>query len=297
MQSDVFFTVVIPTYNRADRIQKTVDSVLQQGFSSFELLVVDDGSTDETSTVVAAIRDARLKYIRIDNVERGAARNVGVRKSTGVYVTFLDSDDILYPMHLEYAYRTVKADSFPEVYHQGYVIKNEVGKVRQLPTRKSDLGKLLFTRGNVMSCAGVFVKRDIMLKNLFNENRDLAGFEDWELWIRLAAKYTICYNCAVTAVLLDHRTRSSVSSDRQALENRCAIFLNQVLANEAARTKYGRLLDQLVANVYSYLSLHLSTSSSEKAIAWTYLTKAIRKYKPQLLRRRTWVILRNLLLM
>jgi glycosyltransferase involved in cell wall biosynthesis len=87
------FSVVITTYNRADRLGRAVDAVLAQTFEDFELVIVDDGSADETSSVVAGIDDPRVRYVYQDNAGLPTARNTGVAQSSGRYVTFLDDDD------------------------------------------------------------------------------------------------------------------------------------------------------------------------------------------------------------
>jgi glycosyltransferase involved in cell wall biosynthesis len=91
------FTVVICTYNRADVLPRAIETVLAQSFTDFELVVVDDGSTDATGDVVRAIRDERVRYVRQDNAGLGGARNTGVAHAAGRYVVFLDDDDIALP--------------------------------------------------------------------------------------------------------------------------------------------------------------------------------------------------------
>ena len=95
-------SVVIPTYNRADVLPRAIDSVLTQTFEAFELLVVDDGSTDRTETVVASLDDSRVRYVAHET-NRGAnvARNTGIEHARGEYVAFLDSDDAWHPTKLE----------------------------------------------------------------------------------------------------------------------------------------------------------------------------------------------------
>ncbi len=97
-----FFSVVIPTYNRANFIRDTVESVLKQDHTDFEILVVDDGSTDNTETVIAEAfgNTEQVRYFKQVNAERGAARNKGIREARGEYVLFLDSDDQMRTNHL-----------------------------------------------------------------------------------------------------------------------------------------------------------------------------------------------------
>lgn len=94
-------SVVIPTWNRAGLTKRAIDSVLHQTFSDFEVVVVDDGSIDETERVVGAIPDRRVKYVRREHAGRGAARNAGVAAASGRYLTFLDSDDGAEPTWLQ----------------------------------------------------------------------------------------------------------------------------------------------------------------------------------------------------
>ena len=106
--SDILFSVIIPTYNRADFITKTIHSVLSQTYTNFELIIVDDGSADNTERVIRKVEDPRIKYHKKDNSERGAARNYGTNKAKGDYITFLDSDDLLYSKYLEEANSFIK---------------------------------------------------------------------------------------------------------------------------------------------------------------------------------------------
>jgi glycosyltransferase involved in cell wall biosynthesis len=105
-------TVVVPTYNRAGLIGQAIDSVLQQTYSDFEIIVVDDGSTDETEAVVRGYGD-RVRYVWTQNGGSGHARNVGMQHARGRFLTFLDSDDLLYPYALEL--QTGLLERFPDV--------------------------------------------------------------------------------------------------------------------------------------------------------------------------------------
>lgn len=95
------FSVVIPTWNRADLVRRAIGSVLAQTFANFEVVVVDDGSTDSTAAVVAGIDDRRIRYVFQPNRGESAARNVGAQVARGRYLTFLDSDDEVRPLWLE----------------------------------------------------------------------------------------------------------------------------------------------------------------------------------------------------
>ena len=97
-----FFSVIIPTYNRAKLVCEAIESVFNQTFKDFELLIVDDGSTDNTKEVLKPyLSDPRVKYIYQENKKRAVARNNGIRNSKSEWIAFLDSDDLWIEDHLE----------------------------------------------------------------------------------------------------------------------------------------------------------------------------------------------------
>lgn len=103
-----FFSVIIPTYNRKKRVLNAIESVLKQTFIDFELIVVDDGSTDGTKDVIAPIIDTRIKYLYQKNSGAPVARNAGIKAAQGDYISFLDSDDIFLPEKLEKVYQEIQ---------------------------------------------------------------------------------------------------------------------------------------------------------------------------------------------
>ncbi len=295
--SSPFFTVIIPTHNRAGRLGKTIASVLNQDEKDFELIIVDDGSTDDTSSVVEAIGDDRIRYLWQENRERAAARNTGVSVSRGAYVTFLDSDDLLYPEHLRTVREALRSMGLPPVYHQAYEVIDDAGKlVSRLNIPGGRINRLLFTRGNIMSCQGVFVQRVILSDNRFNESPVLTGLEDWELWIRLAAHYPIPHGEVVTSALVQHKERSVMANSAEVLITRKNAFKAAIGQNKTLTSMYAEVLPVLWANISTYVSLHLSEMPSRKFQAITYLIQGIRQSPGILMRRRTWAILRNILL-
>src|SRR5687768_637150 len=194
MENAPMFTVIIPTYNRAGFITRTVQSVLDQTYKSFEIIVVDDGSTDNTEAVLQPIiqEHSNVSYFKKKNEERGAARNFGITKAKGQYVTFLDSDDILYSDHLQVAVELIGKKNSPEIFHLAYeIVRTDGSVVTKYNNYSGSLNIRLIRLGNILSCMGVFVRREIAIKNLFVEDREMSGSEDYELWLRLAGQYEI----------------------------------------------------------------------------------------------------------
>ena len=95
-------SVIIPTYNAAKYLSTTIKSVLDQTFKDFELIIIDDGSTDNTKEIVKTFNDSRLKYYYQSNQERCRARNKGILESKGKFISFLDADDCYYKHKLKY---------------------------------------------------------------------------------------------------------------------------------------------------------------------------------------------------
>lgn len=113
------FSIVIPTYNRAEEVMAALGSVLGQTFTDWELIIVDDGSTDETLQKLETIGDQRIRVFSIEHSERSTARNVGIRQCTGSYICFLDSDDLFLANHLEILAQAIRARPGLKVFRTG----------------------------------------------------------------------------------------------------------------------------------------------------------------------------------
>jgi glycosyltransferase involved in cell wall biosynthesis len=268
------FSIIIPTYNRAHLITKTLNSVLEQDYPHFEILVVDDGSTDATQEVVENIQSPKIQYHKIPNGERAKARNFGIQKATGDFITFLDSDDILYAHHFSTAQNLIVSHPNDVFFSLAYEVIDTSGKVlHSYNQRKGDLNRQLIT-GNHLSCMGVFVKRDILLVNLFNEQRSLSGTEDYELWLRLASQYRIIYNNVITSAIINHESRSVLSFEEKKLVDRMVILENALRSSSSVMTFYKDSgVQTIMAHSWLYVSLHLAMSKKKKP-ALQYLLKA-----------------------
>ena len=287
------FSIVVPTFNRADLIGATLKTVLAQKYRDFEIIVVDDGSIDNTAEVINNIESDNIKYFYKDNEERAAARNFGIKKALGQYVTFLDSDDILYANHLEVANKIVTTNSSPSFFHIGYEVKDTNGEIiRRVNNREGSLNEQLLY-GNSLSCIGVFIRRDIALKHLFNEDRNLSGSEDYELWMRLASRYEIFYSDEITAALIQHEGRSVLGFDKRVLINRIELLMKYLFKDQKFIETYGSKKSIFIAHRYLYLSLHL-TMGRYLGDGLMFWWRAFRLYPAILFTRKTAGILKNL---
>ena len=293
---DILFTVIIPSYNRADVIAKTIQSVLNQTCSNFELIIVDDGSTDSTEKTIFSFKDPRIKYFKKENAERGAARNFGVSKAKGDYITFLDSDDLLYSKYLEEANLFIANNNEINIFHQLFEVRNNSDKLIQAADySNSNVFKSLITKGNFMACQGMFLKADFAKSNLFIEDRSLAGSEDYELWLRISTTTNIVINPVVTSALVQHPERSVIKINVAKLVSRKELMLHYLLSNNLINKKLLKFKNQLKTGAYSYISLHVALSKQSKKIALKYLFKAIKQSPMFIFKRRFFAIIKHLI--
>lgn len=290
------FSIIIPTYNRADCILFTINSVLKQNYQNYEILVIDDGGSDNTEEVISSIKDKRIHYFRKENGERGAARNFGIKKSTGDYITFLDSDDIFYPNHLSEAVLFIEKTS-ADYFYQFYDIKDRAGNI-ETPANEVRINpfKELIFQGNFLSCIGIFIQRDLMKRNLFIEDRNLAGSEDHELWIRIALQKTLQVNPVITSALISHDERSVLNFNTKGLIARKMLMLKHVLNNPLWKEKYNRYNGVLKSRAFMYIALHIALSKKNWATAWSFFLKSIVVYPPIILKRSAWGAFKHLIL-
>lgn len=186
-------SVIIPTYNRAYLIREAIDSVLGQTNPNLELIVVDDGSTDETAEVLARYGE-RVRVIRQENRGVSAARNAGIAAASGEWIAFLDSDDLWKPRKLEkqmawlQAHPQVKICHTDEIWIRGGVRVNSMKKHAK-PAGWIFEECLPFC---VVSPSSVVIHRSVFdVVGLFDET--LPACEDYDLWLRVAVKYPFGY--------------------------------------------------------------------------------------------------------
>jgi len=201
-----FFSIIIPTFNRANIISPTIQSVLNQQFKNWELIIVDDGGNDETKQIAQGFKDDRIKYFWKENGERGAARNFGVTKACGDYVFFLDSDDLIYKNHLTHAKDSIQNLKNPEFFHSRY---EEVypNKTVQIESLNQNTIWQTSQRQNKMACQ-FFLRKDIAIQFPFSENRNLKIGEDWLVILQVGLNYKLNISNQVNSALIQHENRS-----------------------------------------------------------------------------------------
>lgn len=184
-------SVIIPTYNRADRVCRAVESVLAQNFTDFECLVVDDGSTDDTAERLAEFDDSRLKILRQENKGVSAARNFGIAAAIGDFIAMLDSDDEWVPEKLLKQIPFMEEAGF-EISQTDEIWIRKGKRVNQCKKHEKPEG-MFFDRSLEMcmvspSCV-IFSRKFWDEIGPFDE--DMPACEDYDLWIRAGLKYPV----------------------------------------------------------------------------------------------------------
>ena len=182
-------SVVIPTYNHAPLLKKALESVLTQTFLDWEVVVINNFSTDDTIQIVESLDDPRVSIVNFQNSGViAASRNEGLRRAKGKYIAFLDSDDLWYPTKLQKCIeKTCLGFSF--VAH-GELWVSDDGTRRSVmygPASRATYKSLLY-RGNCISTSATFIEKSLIDSvGGFDENPEIVTAEDYDLWIRLAA--------------------------------------------------------------------------------------------------------------
>jgi O-antigen biosynthesis protein len=184
-------TVVIPAFNRAQAVRRAIASVLAQTCQDFEVIVVDDGSTDGIADSVSAFRDRRITLIRHErNRGGGAARNTGIRAGSARFVAFLDSDDEWLPTKLERQLEVFdwSSERLGLVYTGAERIFPDGSSSRYIPYRRADLSRALLTE-NVIGETSLGMVRRTALDAIGGFDESLPSSQDMDLWLRLCERF------------------------------------------------------------------------------------------------------------
>lgn len=189
-------SVIVPTYNQAEYLGHAIRSVLQQTFVDWELIVVDDGSTDETTQCMAQFTDSRVRYVFQQHQERSCARNRGIGEARGALVAFLDADDFWLPAYLETQVATMDACSNAGLSYTWHYNADVTGQLVEVhgygasgaQNRDEFLRAMLL--GNRMISNSVVVRASV-LEEVGVFDPEIVHVEDWDLWLRIAMAHRV----------------------------------------------------------------------------------------------------------
>lgn len=222
------FSIVIPTYNRANLLPETIETILSQSYSNFEIIIVDDGSKDNTSEVINSKygNNNLVKYFKKENEERGRARNFGFEKSAGDYVIYFDSDDFMLPNHLEVLNHYINKLNSPKFIATKHLLIDAKGKksYNQAKTLKEGWYNYKhLIKGNWL--ASHFVVKRINPNFVpFEEDRNYAILEDWMCLMMNLFREKI--------YLIDQFTIHQRNHDGRSMNNNRIIIERRLKANK-----------------------------------------------------------------
>ena len=253
----IFFSVIIPVYNRSHLLGETIDTVLAQSYPHFEIIIVDDGSTEDIKLVLDKKYSAepRVNYFRKQNEERGAARNFGLKQAKGDYAVFFDSDDFMKPHYLEMLNKVILENPEVKLLAAKYNYDNN-GKIEEHSLLRSLAegwyDQNLFLQGNILAC-NYCIKIKGHEYKLFPPERELASMEDWLFLLANLADNKIYIKDEIGVTMRQHDERS-MSNNQKVIE---------------ARRK---------ATDWALNKLELSPGKKKTLIAWSHYFCGVHQY-------------------
>ncbi|MDY6936872.1 MAG: glycosyltransferase [Cyanobacteriota bacterium] len=184
-------SAIVPAYNAEKTIRETIDSVIAQTHTDWELIVINDGSTDDTLKVLEQIDEPRMKVFSFENAGVAATRNRGIDRATGEYIAFLDSDDLWTPEKLEAQLAALNTNPKAAVAYSWTNYIDESGNVLGACAHadlQGDIYQILLLADFIGSGSNPLIKASA-LAEVGKFNPDVVPTEDWDMWLRLAAKY------------------------------------------------------------------------------------------------------------
>ena len=190
--SDIYFSVVIPSYNQREFLKQAINSVFNQRYKLFEIIVIDNKSNDGTQEYIKSLKSNKIRFIINENFGSiSISRNIGIEESKGNWISFLDSDDYWHPDKLLIINEKIKKENYDIVSHNEYFINknNEILSYREYGSKKKDSLKELIKR-NLYSTSAISIKGEFLKRNklFFDERLIFATAEDYDFWIRLTIK-------------------------------------------------------------------------------------------------------------
>lgn len=287
MEGEPFFSIIIPTYNRAQIIKRTIDHVLANEFTDFEIIIVDDGSTDNTREVVENISDSRIRYFWKENGERGAARNFGLGKAGGKYINYFDSDELQHSNHLIEAYFYLQKYPDRKIVNFSYDIHN--GEKEKKVVIRNDFINSSIVEYNQISPGSVFIESSVAKQYKFSEDRKFVFGEDLYLWLKIIPFYKIYNSPIITHSILDGEDRSVALLEPEKVLYFIEQFCALVNSNDQYKNYYKSSIGRKVkANHYNVLSvIYLDNQNYNFSKAANFLIKSVYMNPKLIFKKRT----------
>ncbi len=236
------FSIIIPLYNKELSIKNTIDSVLAQSYTKFELIIVNDGSTDTSLEIAKSFKDNRIRIIDIANGGVSNARNTGIKAARYEYITFLDADDLWYENSLMEFNFLIENFQNAQVYCTSHTLT-----VKKIESREKRYYIDNFWRQNAISfarnttavvCTGCIAIKKECFEKVYGFNPKLTHGEDLDLWNRLAEKFTFAKSEQITML---YRLDAENRSDNTVIEKSVNFVDRNVISDKFKALDYGRI--------------------------------------------------------
>lgn len=279
-------SVIIPVYNGEKTIQETITSVLQQTFTDFELIIINDGSQDSTLAIISSIPDPRIKIFSYPNSGVAASRNRGISKAQGEFIASLDADDLWSVDKLEAQLATLQSNPQAAVAYSWSDCIDEssqfLRKGGHITVSGDAFAKLLLV--DILENGSNSLIRKQALTQLGDYDESMAAGQDWEMHLRLAARFQ--FVCVPRPQVFYRISTHSMSNNVWRLEQVALEVINRNFRNCPDDLKY--LKSHSLANIYKYLTVKSLEGIPEQAkgiAAIKFLAHAV-KNDPSLLHKR-----------
>lgn len=284
-----FFSVVIPLYNKQSHVKETLETVFAQTFQDFEIVIVNDGSTDNSAKIVESIDDKRIRVIHQDNAGVSVARNRGIKEAKADYIAFLDADDIWLPEFLETIYELI--EKFPDagLYATQYEKMDAQGNktpinLKGLPSKEyigilPNYFKSHALGDNPTWTSALCIPRKIFLENdIWFPVGEKYG-EDIHVWSRIAISFNIAFNTKVCALyMIEAENNTKNSSLKETEPYKCILMLKDFRKNieDAAKLKY---FDKLIErHIVTFVWFNMQQGNAIRGYRLAFENKISFKY-------------------
>ena len=284
-------SVIIPAYNAEKTIKETIQSVLNQTWQDFELLIINDGSQDATLEVIESIQDPRIKIFSYPNAGSSASRNRGIAIAKGEYISFIDADDLWTADKLEAQYKALQENSQAAVAYSWTDHIDESGQFLRSGPQQSFTGDVyarLLLEDFIGNGSNPLIRAQAFAE-VGDFDESLAHSEDWDLWLRLAARYH--FVAVPSPQILYRMCVSSKSFNIKEMEESSLQVIERAVT--ATPETIGHLKQASLGNRYKFLTWKALDGTPEQRRALTALRllwHTIRNDPPLLYKRIVWKV-------
>jgi glycosyltransferase involved in cell wall biosynthesis len=275
MKNRPFFSIIIPLYNKEQYIARVIDSVLKQSFKKFEIIVVNDGSTDDGLSAIKKIKDCRIRVINQKNLGASSARNTGIKNANAPYIAFLDADDEYLNDFLENIYKLTRKYKNIKFFAAAYkkIIRNKTTKLKRLGRKKDFIVKnfiRVVSKNNFfIHISSVVIHRNVFkrvgffgIEEYFDKKTNSYG-EDFDMWLRISLDFKLCFSNK-HGCLYYRNTDSNISLDKKCGYNYKAYEKTLLNLMETVLPDEKKLLKKLYKRIALQYALTGNFANAEK---------------------------------